>query len=143
MVFGVALMTIVIQSGILSRYAVRAFAEEQFGEHEQLNVRLAKARSAIETLEKLREDGKISESEFAEQLERDKDDLTEVLSEINYKMKTTNIAVRRATGLYSSVVSLRDSPVMNVLRRHSMSKNVETIVEQTEKVPETTPDDKT
>lgn len=135
MVFGVALITIILQSGILSRYAIRAFADSQLVEHEQLNVKLAKARSAIETLEKLREEGKISESEFAAQLEKDKDDLTEVLSEINSKVKTTKIALRRATGLYSSVVSLRDSPVMNVLRRHSMSNSVETMVQKTEEEP--------
>ena len=136
LVFGVALITIIGQSGILSRYAIRAFAENQTSVHEELNVRLAKARSAIETLEKLRQEGKIAEAEFAEQLEKDKDDLTEVLSEINYKMKATNIALRRATGLYSSVVSLRESSVMNVLRRHSMSNSVETMVEKTEKGPD-------
>lgn len=132
MVFGVALISITIQAGILSKYAKRAFHQDQEREHEQLNIRLAKARSAIEVLQKLFEEGKVSESEFAEQLEKDKDELTEVLSEINTKIDAAGLARIRALDLFSSVKTLGNSNVMNILKRHSMSGSVENAVKGTE-----------
>ena len=132
MVFGVALISITLQAGVLSRYAKRVFHQDQEREHEQLNIRLAEARSSIEALQKLYEEGKISEGEFADQLEKDRDELTEVLSEINTKVDATALARSRANELFSSVKTLGTSNVMSILRRHSMSRSVEEAVQGTE-----------
>lgn len=132
MVFGVALISITLQAGMLSRYAKRVFHQDQEREHEKLNIRLAKARAAVETLQKLYEEAKISEVEFADQLEKDKDELTEVLSEINTKIDATSIAKTRALDLLSSVKTLKSSNVMSILRRHSMSSSVEQAMDGTE-----------
>ena len=132
MVFGVALISITLQAGLLSRYAKRIFHQDQEREHEQLNIRLAKARSAIEALQKLYEEAKISEIEFATQLEKDKDELTEVISEINTKIDSTTLARSRASELFSSVKTLSSSNVMSILKRHSMSGSVEEAVKGAE-----------
>lgn len=138
MVFGVALISITLQAGYLSRYAKRVFHQDQEREHEQLSIKLAKARSAIEALQKLYEEGKISEGEFANQLEKDKDELTEVLSEINTKIDAASLARSRASELFSSVKSLHTSNVMKILKHHSISSSVEQAVQGTvTKVEET------
>jgi monovalent cation:H+ antiporter, CPA1 family len=133
MVLGVALISITIQAGVLTNYARKAFPQEQEREHEKLTIKLAKARSAIELLQKMYEEGKISESEFAEQLEKDKDELTEVLSEINSKVDLAGVAKTRASELYSSVRNLRNSNVISILRRHAISGTVEKAVEGAER----------
>jgi CPA1 family monovalent cation:H+ antiporter len=129
MVFGVALISITVQAWALSRYSRKAFRNDQTQEQEKLSIRLAKAVSAIETLQKMNDEGKISPNEFADQLEKDKDDLAEILSEINSTTNTASIARARALDLYSSVRSLRNSNAMNILRRNSMSASVEKVVE--------------
>jgi NhaP-type Na+/H+ or K+/H+ antiporter len=135
MVLSVALVSITLQAGVLTNYAKKVFPQDQEREHEKLTIRLAKARSAIELLQKMYEEGKISESEFAEELEKDKDELTEVLSEINLKVNVASVAKTRASELYFSVRNLRNSNVINILRRHSISGSVEEAVEGAEATP--------
>lgn len=61
-------------------------------------------------------------SEFAEDLERDKDELTEFLSEISSKIGTSDLAKTRTSELYSSVKNLRNSNVITILRYFAISE---------------------
>lgn len=134
MVLGVAFLSISIQAALLSSYAARNFAAEHI---EQLDVRLTRSLSAIESLEKLKEDGKISEEAFVEQLEKDKDELREVLGDIHSSMGTKGVLVSRASGLYSAVLGVPLSRAMNVLKLQKMDKPIEDEVEKTRERGET------
>lgn len=52
MVSGVAFISITFQAGILFKYVKGTFPQNLDREHEQLNIKLAKARSAIWVLQK-------------------------------------------------------------------------------------------
>jgi len=110
MVLGVAFLSIVFQAVFLSRYIRRNFPIEQSEMEEELNVRLARAVSAIGDLEKLRMDGKITEGEFASQLENDKDELEDVLAEMDERSKPTKILKTRTNELYTSISDSIRSP---------------------------------
>jgi hypothetical protein len=103
LVLGVAFLSIVLQSAIISRYVVRIFPQEGSIVEEELNVRLARAVTAIGDLEKERIDGKISESDFVDRLESDKDELGEVLSEMDARSRPTRILKTRTNDLYTSI----------------------------------------
>jgi monovalent cation:H+ antiporter, CPA1 family len=110
LVLGVAFLSIVLQAAILSRYIMRIFPQEHFAIQEELNVRLARAVSEIGELEKLRMDGKITEDEFAVQLENDKDELEDVLAEMDARSRPARILKTRTTDLYTSISgSIRNS----------------------------------
>lgn len=130
MVLGVAFISISIQAGLLFRYVRNRFPEEQRAEVEALGVRLSRATSAIEALQKLKEDGKISEQEYLNQLEADKDELREVLAQINATDKTTTIVKSRANDLYNSVVTLPMSRAMHILKLNKLSKQVENMINE-------------
>ena len=83
LVLGVAFISISIQAAALFRYIRRKFPVEQRATVESLNARLSKSASAIESLERLREEGGISDEEFAAQLESDREELQDVMREIN------------------------------------------------------------
>jgi hypothetical protein len=128
MVLGVAFLSISLQAALLLRYIRRSFKEEHA---EQLNVRLAKAMTAIEDLQRLADEGKLSQEGFVSELEKEKDELREVLGEVRSEMgTTTDIMKARAYGLYSSIVALPMSRAMDVLRSFRMEKPVEKIVEK-------------
>lgn len=105
LVLGVAFISLSLQAAMLFRYIKRKFTEEQKASEIALNVRLSTTAAAIETLRKLRDEGKISDEEFALQLDNNKDILREMLSEINATVDPRNIMRRRATELYSSVLT--------------------------------------
>jgi CPA1 family monovalent cation:H+ antiporter len=133
MVLGVAFLSISLQAALLSRYIRRSFKEEHA---EQLNVRLANAINAIENLQKLADEGRLSSEAFVTELEKDKDELREVLGEVRSDLgTTTDIMKARAYGLYSSIITLPMSRAMEVLRSFRMEKSIEKIVER-----ETQPD---
>jgi len=131
MVLGVAFISISIQAAILFRYIKRKFPEEQSVRAEELNVRLSKAVSAIEALQKLKEEGKISDEEFAFELEKDKDDLGEVLSEIHSSTDTAEIVRSRASGLYTTMFTLPMTRAMQVLKLNKMDKPIENLIDKT------------
>ncbi len=128
MVLGVAFISISLQAGVLFRYVRNRFPEEQGTEVEALGVRLTRAVSAIESLQKLKEEGKISEREFTSQLEADKDELREVLGEINDSERTRKILRSRASELYASVVTLPMTKAMQILRLNKLSKPIESMI---------------
>jgi monovalent cation:H+ antiporter, CPA1 family len=129
MVFGVAFISLSLQAALLFTYIDRKFPEEKNAEAEQLNVKLAQAVSAIESLQKLKEEGKISDEDFANELESDKDKLREVLSEVKSTIGTTEILKTRASNLYSSVISLPMSRAMRVLRSQKMDAGIQEIIQ--------------
>ena len=85
LVLGVAFISISIQAAALFRYIRRRFPAEQRATVESLNARLSKSASAIESLERLREEGGISDEEFTSQLENDREELQDIVKEINAK----------------------------------------------------------
>ncbi len=128
MVLGVVFISLSLQAALLFRYIDRRFPEEQQAEAEELNVRLSKAVSAIEFLQKMREEGKISEEDYVIELEKDKDELSSVLGEIKSSLRTATILKTRASGLYSSLVTLPMTKAMHVLRINRMNKPIETMI---------------
>ncbi|MFI5420315.1 MAG: hypothetical protein ACHQ1H_05055, partial [Nitrososphaerales archaeon] len=94
----------------------RVFPQEE-SLQEELNVRLSRAVSAIGDLEKLRLDGKLSEDDFTRQLESRKDELEDVLAEMDARLHPTRIFKARTSDLYSSISgsirSARKSPNTN------------------------------
>jgi monovalent cation:H+ antiporter, CPA1 family len=105
LVLGVAFISISVQAAALYRYIKRSFAAEQQATVENLNARLSRSASAIKSLEDLRAQGKISDEEFANQLERDREELRDVVKEINNTLDPRSILRRRSNELYSSILS--------------------------------------
>lgn len=105
LVLGVAFISISVQAALLYRYIKEAFPSEQRASIESLSARLSGSASAIESLKKLREDGKISDDEFAAQLEADREELQEIVKEINMNADPRGILRKRAADLYSSVIN--------------------------------------
>lgn len=138
MVLGVAFVSLSVQAAIMFRYIRTRFPEEQGLEVEKFNVRLSRAVAAIESLQRLREQGKVSDEEFAAELERDKDELRDVLGDIRSTLGPAEIMKMRAADLYSSLISLPMSKAMRVLRINRMDKPIQTIIENatSEKQPE-------
>ena len=130
MVFGVAFISLSLQAALLFTYIVKKFPEEQSAQAEELNSKLARAVYAIEALQKLREGKKISEEDFADELEKDKDELRQVLGEVKSTIGTTKILKTRAANLYSSIIALPMSKAMAVLRRQKMDKEIEKMIEK-------------
>ncbi|MDH2900337.1 MAG: sodium:proton antiporter [archaeon] len=131
MVFGVAFISLSLQAALLFGYISRRFPEEQAAHAEELNVKLARAVSAIESLQKTREESKISEEDFATELEKDKDQLREVLGEVKSTIGTTEILKTRASNLYSSIITLPMSRAMRILHSRNMDSSIQTMIENT------------
>jgi monovalent cation:H+ antiporter, CPA1 family len=142
MVLGVTFISLSLQAALLFGYIARKFPEEQAARAEELNVRLSRAVAAIESLQKMREEGKIAEEDFASELEKDKDQLREVLGEVKSTIGTTEILKTRATDLYSSVISLPMSRAMRVLRSKNMHTGIQTIIDNTTTAPKSKEQDK-
>jgi monovalent cation:H+ antiporter, CPA1 family len=117
LILGVAFISISIQAALLFRYIKRRFPTEQLVSVENLNARLMKAASAIESLETLREEGRISDEEFARQLDSDKEELRDVLQEINATVDPRNILRQRASELYTSVLTKPVTRARQAFRR--------------------------
>lgn len=120
MVLGVAFISITLQSALLFRYIRKSFPEEEQAVNEELGVRLAKAVAAIASVQEMKKEGKISDEEFADQLEEGKNELEEAIADIRYDVDTTAILKSRASELYSTLVQ----PIESMLSR-SDQKNGE------------------
>jgi len=105
LVLGVAFISITIQAALLYRYIKRRFPAEQQASVENLNARLSKSESAIGSLEKLRSEGGISDEEYAAQLDSDREELQAIMKELNMNSDPRSILRKRATRLYSSIIS--------------------------------------
>jgi monovalent cation:H+ antiporter, CPA1 family len=105
LVLGVAFISISLQAALLFRYIRTRFPAEQRATVESLNARLSKSASAIESLERLKSEGGISDEEFAVQLENDREELRDIMIEINNNLDPRSILRQRASELYSSVTS--------------------------------------
>jgi hypothetical protein len=127
MVLGVAFVSISAQAWALSSYVRKKFPA---GHADALNVRLSKALAAIESLEKLQAEGKMTGDAFAAELEKEKDELRELLSEIHRSVGTRDILRSRAGALYGSVLSLPMSKAMAVMRRNKMDRTIESLVKR-------------
>jgi CPA1 family monovalent cation:H+ antiporter len=103
LVLGVAFLSIVLQSAFLSRYTTKAFEQDQLVVVEELNVKLARSISAIDNLQTLRNEQRISESEFLERLETCRDELEDVLSDMDKRSRPAKILKTRTRDLYSSI----------------------------------------
>ena len=117
LVLGVAFLSISVQAALLFRYIKRRFASEQNVTVESLNARLSKAAAAIDSLETLREEGRISDEEFARQFDADKEELRDVLKEINATVDARNILRQRASELYTSVLTKPVTRARQAFRR--------------------------
>ena len=105
LVLGVAFISISIQAALLYRYIKRRFPAEQRATVESLNARLSKSALATKSLEKLHAEGGISDEEFAVQLEKDRDELRDLMKEINNNLDPRSIVRQRGTELYSSLLT--------------------------------------
>lgn len=105
LVLGVAFISISLQAALLFRYIRTRFPAEQRASVESLNARLSKSASAIESLERLKAEGGISDEEFATQLESDREELQDIVREINNSLDPRSILRARASELYSSVAN--------------------------------------
>ena len=65
----------------------------------------------------LREEGRISDEEFARQFDADKEELRDVLKEINATVDARNILRERATELYTSVLTKPVTRARQAFRR--------------------------
>jgi monovalent cation:H+ antiporter, CPA1 family len=117
LVLGVVFMSIVLQATLLTRYVTRIFPQEETAVQEELNVRLTRAVTAIGDLEKLRMDGKITEDQFFDQMEIDKNELEDVLAEMDARTHPTRILKTRTTDLYKSISGSIRNPKQSPGRR--------------------------
>jgi len=112
MVLGVAFISILFQTSVLSRYIRRVFKREEdtlssLRQHESITARLEKSASTIESLKRMREKIKISEEEFVSLLEKEKAEVDRLLtSMVTDPGNTTpsNILRSRSADLYDSVI---------------------------------------
>jgi len=125
LVLGVAFISISIQAAALFRYIRRRFPAEQQATAESLNARLSKSASAIESLERLRQEGGISDEEFAAQLENDKEELQDIMREINLNVDPRSILRQRAAELYSSILTNPVTRARNAFRIEKDGKSKE------------------
>ena len=131
MVLGVAFVSLTVQSAYLSRYVRRTFPEEQRVQAEQFSVKLSRAAARIEELQNMKDEGKMSDETFIEELEKSKNELRDVLIEIATTPSTTEVLRSRASGLYSTLVTLPKSRAMRVLRLNKMATPIENMIANT------------
>ena len=140
LVLGVALISIILQTILLSRYIKRGFPKEKVEEREDLNVRLSRIILATENLRQLKEESKISNKEFANQLQQEKDELEDLLAEIDTEAGTEEIIKSRASDLYSSFAKFPSKTRANMNHMNHAKKSRATPPETG--APKDTNDDK-
>lgn len=133
LVLGVAFISITLQAFLLSSYIRRHFPR---GGEEEFDVRLKRALASIETLQKLRDEGKIEYDSFVAELDRDKDELREVMSEIHSSSGVKDIFVNRTSKLFKTLANVPKSGAMSILRNHKMEESIEQIMEKGESTEE-------
>jgi len=133
MVLGVAFISITVQAGVLSRYIRGRFKEDQTGhEEERLELRVAKAVSAIETLQKMKDEGKMSEEDFLLQLENERDEITEAILQASSAISTKGIFKSRAERLFSLINTSSWRRATKTLQDNLEGKPIEKLVEELE-----------
>ncbi|MHB2035160.1 MAG: cation:proton antiporter [Nitrososphaerales archaeon] len=108
LVLGVAFTSIIVQGALLSTYAKRRFPVPERAKDE-IAVRFASTASDIEALQKLKSEGKVSDAEFGSELERYRDALSDILSELETSIGPSDIVKAHASRLYDSISSSRPS----------------------------------
>ncbi|MDG6998868.1 MAG: sodium:proton antiporter [Nitrososphaerota archaeon] len=103
LVLGVAFTSIIAQGAFLSSYTKRTFPEEEKKQEEEFTARLAKAASAIDSLQKMRREGNVTNEEYQLQLETNRDSLAEMLAQLETTIGPTDILKTRASRLYDSL----------------------------------------
>ena len=103
MVLGVAFTSIIVQGAFLSSYTKRTFPEEEKKQEEEFTAKLARVASAIDSLQKMRREGKVTNEEFQQQLESNRDSLAEMLAQLETTIGPTDILKTRAARLYDSL----------------------------------------
>jgi monovalent cation:H+ antiporter, CPA1 family len=119
LVLGVAFISISLQAALLFRYIHTRFKEERAIAVESLDIKLSKVVSSIEALHKMKEEHKISDDEYLRQLQEDRENLRDVLREIESTVDPKNVLRARATEIYSSVLTL---PVSRARRAFKLTK---------------------
>lgn len=103
MVLGVAFTSIVLQGAFLSSYTKKTFPEEEKKQEEEFTARLARLASEIDSLQKLKREGKVTNEEFHIQLESNRDSLAEMLAQLETTIGPTDILKTRVARLYDSL----------------------------------------
>lgn len=115
LVLGVAFLSISFQAAFLYRYIRRKFPEEQAALIASLDVRLSHVVETIESLRRLKADGRISDADYSEKLEEEKDEMKDVLKEIESVVDKKHQLRIRASELYTSVLTLPSIRAKQVL----------------------------
>ncbi|MDG6906225.1 MAG: sodium:proton antiporter [Nitrososphaerota archaeon] len=138
LVLGVAFISISLQAAFLFRYIKRRFPEEQAGLIDSLDVRLSNVVEAIESLRKSKLEGSISDAVYADRLERERDEMKDVLKEIEAVVDSKHLLRIRASELYSSVLTLPSTRARQVfgLGRKKSEEEKKTSEPKEEKEPE-------
>jgi CPA1 family monovalent cation:H+ antiporter len=103
MVFGVAFLSIMIQVPLLFRYVKRNMPESEAFKETVLDEQFNQISSTIQEVHKLKSEGKISDSEFAERLEESKVELENVIAKSRVSLETKQILSARAISLFPSL----------------------------------------
>ncbi len=106
MVFGVAFISIMIQVPILFRYVRRKIPDSDAFKETALDEEFAKISFSIEELHKLRSEGKISDMEFTERLERSKMMIEKLMTKFHPSLETRKIIRARTSALFPSLQKL-------------------------------------
>jgi len=106
MVFGVAFISIMIQVPILFRYVRRKMPNADAFKETALDEEFAKISFSIEELHKLRSEGKISDMEFTERLERSKIMIEKMMTKFHASLETRKIIRARTSALFPSLQKL-------------------------------------
>ena len=106
MVFGVAFISIMIQVPILFRYVRRKIPDSDAFKETALDEEFEKISSSIEEVQMLRSEGKISDIEFTERLERSKMEIEKLMTKSHASLETRKIIRARTSILFPSLQKL-------------------------------------
>ncbi|MDG6996769.1 MAG: sodium:proton antiporter [Nitrososphaerota archaeon] len=126
LVLGVAFFSLSLQAAFLFRYIRRKFPEEQASFINSLDLRLSNVVESIESLRKMKNEGRISDADYVNKLEAEKDEMKDVLKEIESTVDQKHLLRVRAAELYSSVMTLPGSRARQIFgfrkRKNSQDK---------------------
>jgi monovalent cation:H+ antiporter, CPA1 family len=102
LVFGVAFVSILVQVPILFRYTKKRITESEVFKETPLDSQFIAISSTIEQLHKLRLEGKISDTAFAEGLDESKKEIENLIAQSRLSLKTKKILQARVSSLFPS-----------------------------------------
>jgi CPA1 family monovalent cation:H+ antiporter len=102
LVFGVAFVSILVQVPILFRYTKKRITESEVFKETPLDSQFIAISSTIEQLHKLRLEGKISDTTFAEGLDESKKEIENLIAQSRLSLKTKKILQARVSSLFPS-----------------------------------------